>query len=146
MTEIYYLNWTLFTIAIKTAGFIPLAYACSTPSSAASQCHFEWAWAASLYISKGPKSGQCVVVSLHCGFLEQLNCKLLLLNFSGCRDARRENSRKTSTLELSPATGDTKVKGGFPTAGHRGDCSDQSAGFQITLTLVSNTSLFNDTI
>lgn len=51
-----------------------------------------------------------MVVSGHYGFLQQLNCRLLLLNFSGWRDARRENSRKTSAQEMSSATGDTKVK------------------------------------
>lgn len=50
------------------------------------------------------------VSSDHFGFLQLLNCKLLLLNFSGWRDARRENSRKTSVQEMSPETVDTEVK------------------------------------
>lgn len=44
------------------------------------------------------------------GLLHWLNWTLLLLSFSGWRDARRENSRKTSTREMSPVTGDTRVR------------------------------------
>ena len=54
-----------------------------------------------------------VMLRDHCGVLQRLNCMLLLLNFSGWRDARRENSRKTSTQGMSPATGDTSVKEGL---------------------------------
>lgn len=50
------------------------------------------------------------------GSLKSLNPMLLLFNFSGWRDARREKSRKTSTLEMSPATGDTGVKPWFVAA------------------------------
>lgn len=57
------------------------------------------------------------------GLLLWLNWRLLLLSFSGWRDARRENSRKTSTREMSPVTGDTRVRMEFVqrSAGHPGD-------------------------
>lgn len=66
----------------------------------------------SLFQSDGKKS-EDVAVSDQCRFLPWLNCMLLLLNFSGWRDARRENSRKTSTQESPPVTGDTEVKWWF---------------------------------
>lgn len=79
------------------------------------------------------------VVSGYCGVLHWLNSMLLLLNFSGWKDARRENSRKTSTQDNSPATGTLKSKWVCPISEHRGDCSVQIWGFCIPLPSVSNT-------
>ena len=92
-----------YKIASESAGFwnICLCLHHSIPSNHTS---FQTAWTASISAEWWDE----VVVSCgHSGVLQRPNCTLLLLNFSGWRDARRENSRKTSTQETWPVEWDT---------------------------------------
>lgn len=101
----YYLE--LLT-AIVLAGFWMFASAHSTHSPESKSEVFN-----SLTLPPSSLHEEClefVVVSDQHGFLQWLNCMLRLLNFSGWRDASRENSRKTSVQEMSPAMGDTEVR------------------------------------
>lgn len=72
-----------------------------------------------LYFDSKVTEEMLAEVVTSCGhlLLAALNCMLLLLNFSGWRDARIENSQKTS-----PAIGNTEVKKGLvavrATVGH----------------------------